>query len=120
MSPAKNWGRTVSEISQYSFEITHAGSVALECAVMDLHIETTVKSKSAPLEVACPPPRTDIEKVHEFSSDNHSYSYPIGSVVLKCAVVNLHNGTSHVRTIPSINSSALEVACPPPGIGVKI
>jgi hypothetical protein len=33
-----------------------AASVALECAVMNLHIGTIESSNSAPLEVACPPP----------------------------------------------------------------
>jgi hypothetical protein len=58
MSPAENWSRKVSEFSQYSFEVTHKAfhSVALECAVVDIHIGSTVISNSSPLEVACPPP----------------------------------------------------------------
>jgi hypothetical protein len=59
-------------------------------------------------------PRPDIEKVHQISTDDDSYTYP-GSVALEYAVVDLHNGTSL-----SMNSSALEVACGPPGIKAKI
>jgi hypothetical protein len=40
-------------------------------------------------------------------------TYYGGSVALKCAVMDLHIG------IIGLNSSALEVACPPPGIGAK-
>jgi hypothetical protein len=40
MSPAGNWSKSFKEISQNSFEITYIAisSVALEGAVMDLHI----------------------------------------------------------------------------------
>jgi hypothetical protein len=42
-------------------------------------------------------------------------TYSATSVALKCAVMDLHIGT-----ITGKNSSALEVACGPPGIGAKI
>jgi hypothetical protein len=54
--------------------------------------------------------RPDIEKVHEISIDDHSYTCRVGSVALECAVMDLHNGTG-----AGINSSALEVACSAPG-----
>jgi hypothetical protein len=41
-------------------------------------------------------------------------TYIEGSVALEHGVIDLHDGT-----ILSINSSTLEVACPPPGIGAK-
>jgi hypothetical protein len=41
-------------------------------------------------------------------------TYLSSLVAFKRGVVDLHSGTS-----TSINSSALEVACPPPGIGAK-
>jgi hypothetical protein len=44
----------------------------------------------------------------------HSSSYTNGRVALEDGVVDLHIGT-----ILNINSSALEVACPPPGVGAK-
>jgi hypothetical protein len=41
-------------------------------------------------------------------------TYPAGSVTLEGAVIDLYIGTPY-----GINSSALEVACGPPGIGAK-
>ena len=56
MSPAGNWSEKFKEISRYRFGITYIGrSVALEGALMDLHIGTIGINSSA-LKVACPPP----------------------------------------------------------------
>jgi hypothetical protein len=58
MWPAGNWSRKVRENSQNSFGMAYNGgnSVALEYAVVDLHIGTRLSSNSSTLEVACPPP----------------------------------------------------------------
>ena len=42
-------------------------------------------------------------------------TYTVCSVALEGAVMDVHIGTTG-----GINSSTLEVACPPPGIGAKI
>jgi hypothetical protein len=55
-------------------------------------------------------PARTLKKVQEFSVDHHSSTYPISGVALENAGVDLHIGTS-IR----INSTPLEVACPPPG-----
>jgi hypothetical protein len=61
-----------------------------------------------------------MEKVQESSEDQHSSTYPItswksGSVALEDGVMDLQTSTNESR-----NSSALEVSCPPPGIGRKV
>jgi hypothetical protein len=50
--------RKFKEISQSSYGITYRsrGSVAMEDAVMDLHVGTILSKNSSALEVACPPP----------------------------------------------------------------
>jgi hypothetical protein len=53
-------------------------------------------------------------KVKEIFEINFGTTYTGSAVALEDACVNLN-----ICTI-SINSSALEVACPPPGIGAKI
>jgi hypothetical protein len=59
--------------------------------------------------------RPDIEQVQESSRDYHSSTYiSRGAVREEYAVVDLHIGTTG-----SINRTALEVACSPPGIGAK-
>jgi hypothetical protein len=59
--------------------------------------------------------RRDIEKFQESYAGHHSSTYIVaGGVALESAGVDLD-----ICTI-DINSSALEVACPPPGIGAKI
>ena len=60
-------------------------------------------------------PRRDMEKSQEISVDHHTSTYPEGVVALENAGVDLD-----ICTIFGINSSALKVACPPPGIGAKI
>jgi hypothetical protein len=56
MSPVGNWSENFKEKSQNSFGITYIGSsVALEGALMDLHISIESINGSA-LRVACPPP----------------------------------------------------------------
>jgi hypothetical protein len=60
-------------------------------------------------------PRRDIEKFQEISmSENHG-TYRVRFIRNETTGMDLHIGTS-----PSTNSSALEVACPPPGIRAKI
>jgi hypothetical protein len=54
-------------------------------------------------------------KAKEGLRKGHSSSYRKGRVALEDGVVDLHIGI-----VLSINNSALEVACPPPGIGAKI
>jgi hypothetical protein len=52
-----NWSEKCKEVSQNSFGITYtATSVALESAVMDLHIGITISINSSALEIACPTP----------------------------------------------------------------
>jgi hypothetical protein len=53
-------------------------------------------------------------KFREFSQNRVGTTY-VSTIAVEYGVVDLHIGT----TI-GINSSALEVACPPPGIGAKI
>jgi hypothetical protein len=55
------------------------------------------------------------EKSGKISRDHHSSTYVASGVSLECGVIDLH-----IRAIFSMNSCTLEVACPPPGIGVKI
>jgi hypothetical protein len=82
---------------------------------MDLYIRISVSSNSAPLEVACPPPGIGAKKVQEISVTRFRTTYIVSDVPLERAGVDLHIGTT-----VSPNSSALEVACPPPEIGAKI
>jgi hypothetical protein len=49
------------------------------------------------------------KKVQEIS-ENSEITYNASFVAFECAAIDLHNGT-----ILSSNSSALKVACPPPG-----
>jgi hypothetical protein len=59
------------------------------------------------------------ERSREISQNSFGTTY-IGSVVaLEDAVVDLHDDTHAVKAV-SINSSTLEVACPPPRIAAKI
>jgi hypothetical protein len=58
--------------------------------------------------------RRDIEKFQEGPADHHSSTYIDHAVGDEYGVMDLHIGTI------SINSSALEVVCSPPGIGAKI
>jgi hypothetical protein len=64
--------------------------------------------------VPCDPPGIGAKKFHESSRDGFGITYEAGSVALESAVINLE------VAILNINSSTLEVACPPPGIGAKI
>jgi hypothetical protein len=77
---------------------------------MDLYIGTLGINSSA-LKVACGAPGIGAKKVQESSADDHSPTYPASDVALESAGVDLDICTC------SINSSALEVACPPPEIG---
>jgi hypothetical protein len=64
---------------------------------------------SSTLKVACPTPGIGAKKVQESSDTNFGITYLIaGNVAQECGVVDLH-----ISTI-GINSSTLEVACPPP------
>jgi hypothetical protein len=94
---------------------TYIGSaVALEGAVMDFHIGTTVSSNSSALEVGCPPPGIEAKKVQENSETRFRTTYILSAIALERTGVDLD-----IRNI-SKHSSSLEVACPPPGIGTKI
>jgi hypothetical protein len=53
-------------------------------------------------------------KVREISRKSFGSTYIGGTVAFEGAVVD------HQSALININSSALEVACPPPGIGVKM
>jgi hypothetical protein len=64
--------------------------------------------------VPCEPPVFGAKKVQESSETNFGITYRAGSVALKSGVMDLQIG------IFSTNSSALKVACPPPGHGRKI
>jgi hypothetical protein len=56
----------LQEISQNSFGITYTvGIVALEGAVVDLHIGTTLSINSSALKVACP--RRELERKFEIN-----------------------------------------------------
>jgi hypothetical protein len=93
------------------------GAIREEYGVVDLHIGTTFGIDSTPLKVACPPPGIGAKKSRKFlgTASELLSSYIGGSVALfKGAVVDLHG--TRVNT----NSSALKVACSPPGHGRKI
>jgi hypothetical protein len=96
--------------------ITYKGcKVALEGAVVDLHIRTTGGINSSTLEVAYPPPGIGAKKVQESSADHHSPTYNLKrSLALESAGVDLDIGTA------GKNSSTLKVACPTPEIGAKL
>jgi hypothetical protein len=81
---------------------------------VDLHIGFRSKNSSA-LEVACPPPGIGAKKIQESSPNSLRTPYPEASVALEGAVVDLH-----ISIESMMNSSTLEVACGPPGIGAKI
>jgi hypothetical protein len=67
------------------------------------------------IKVACPPPGIGAKKVQETSEARFGTTYiGNGSVALECAIVDLRGAVP-----PEENSTALEVACPPPGIGAK-
>ena len=66
--------------------------------------------------VPCDPPGIGAKKFQESSRRKQPVTtYIAGSVALEGAVVDLQNCTTVGK-----NSSALEVACPPPGITAKI
>jgi hypothetical protein len=83
----------------------------LKGTVVDLHIDTIFSTNSSALEVGCPPPGIGAEKSAEMIRIALELwsSYAVGSAALECAVVDLHGA------LPNINSTALGVACPPPG-----
>jgi hypothetical protein len=55
------------------------------------------------------------QKYKENSQNSFGTTYSVGSVALENAGIDLD-----ICTISGRNSSTLEVACPPPGIGAKI
>jgi hypothetical protein len=59
--------------------------------------------------------RRDIEKFQEISVSENHRTYLVRFIRDETRGMDLH-----VSTAGSINSSALEVACPPPGIRAKI
>jgi hypothetical protein len=90
-----------------------AGDVALENGSVDLDICTQGIDCTTLLVVACPAPGIGAKKVQESSRTNLGTYKVCSSVALEGAVVDLNSA------FISINSSALEVACPPPGIRAK-
>jgi hypothetical protein len=64
--------------------------------------------------VPCDPPGIGAKKVQEGSRNSFVSTYIGGVVALEYGVVDLHIGIT-----VNINSSALKVACPAPGIGAK-
>ena len=65
--------------------------------------------------VPCDPPGIGVKKIQESSQNSFGITYIACSVALEGAVMDVHIGTTG-----GINSSALGVPCPPPGIGAKI
>jgi hypothetical protein len=63
----------------------------------------------------CGPPGIGAKKVQESSMTRFRPTYIYGGVTLESASIDLNIGTAR-----STNSSALQVACGPPGIGAKI
>jgi hypothetical protein len=89
-----------------------ASAVALESAGVDIDI-CTICQNSAALGVACPPPGIGAKKVQEISETRFCTTYIASTIAIEHAGVDLGTCTA------GINSATLEVACPPPGIGVK-
>jgi hypothetical protein len=120
MSPPGIGAKKVQGSSETKFGITYIiqRSVALESAAVDLHIGIAGIDSSA-LEVACPPPEIRAKISRKFLGTGFGITYiakttnTVSSVTLESAVMDLHIGTNNT------NSSALQVACPPPGIGAK-
>jgi hypothetical protein len=113
--------RNFKEISENSFGNTYAkvsssssSLIALKGAVIDLQIGTTLGINSPALEVACSPPGIGAKQIQEISETRFCTSYIISDVPLERAGVDLD-----ICNI-SINCSALEVACPPPGHREKL
>jgi hypothetical protein len=91
------------------------GSVALECAVVDLHSALKNITSTALRVPSCmSPPGIGAKKVQEISETRFCTTYMGSIVALENAGVDLG-----IYTI-GINPSALEVACPPPGHGRRI
>jgi hypothetical protein len=65
--------------------------------------------------IPCGPPGIGAKKVQEISETKFRTTYFVSAVVLERAGVNLDICPFSIN-----NSSTLEVACPPPGIGAKI
>jgi hypothetical protein len=59
--------------------------------------------------------RRDIENFQEISGNEKYGTYPWHFIQGETRGMDLH-----IDTVQSSNSTALEVACPPPGIGAKI
>jgi hypothetical protein len=88
--------------------------VALKNASVDLDICMLGIDCSALSVVACPPPGIGAKENQEGPRKSFVITYMEGIVALEGAVVDLHIGKH------SIDSSTLEVACGPPGIGANI
>jgi hypothetical protein len=54
------------------------------------------------------------QKIQESSEARFGTTYIFGGIALECGVVDLR-----IHTFVSINSAALEVVCPPPGVRTK-
>jgi hypothetical protein len=103
-APRRKLERKIKETDQNSFGTTYMpgliiSAVALECAVVDLDICTTISAvaNSSALEVACPPPGIGEKKVQE--SSNHLGTTRVLTVV---AAVLLSNVLSWISTLASL------------------
>jgi hypothetical protein len=57
------------------------------------------------------------------SQNSFRIAYIPGDVALECATIDLQHNTASICVVSinvSTNGSALEIACPPPGIGAKL
>jgi hypothetical protein len=102
---AGNWSRLVRNC-QIQNVLTYRSTTDIlrEGAVGRSRARTT--RKRADLDSSKSPART-WKKFQESSRDYHSCTYHVGSVALECAVIDRHNGTTL-----SMDSAALDVACP--------
>jgi hypothetical protein len=117
MCPAGNWENSQGISVDHHSSTYPVGVVALESAGVDLDICTRRVGHGINCTtlrvVVCPAPGIGAEN-QDISQNSFGYTYTGGSVAPENTVMHLH-----IATI-GINSSTLEVACPPPGIGAKI
>jgi hypothetical protein len=84
---------------------------------MDLHIGTVKGNNSTTLLVACGPPGIGAKIRGNVSENKSGITYTdTRRVACTSAVMNLE---ITIAFISDCNSTALEVACSPPGIGAK-
>jgi hypothetical protein len=117
MSPAGNWSGILKNVLRTASELLTSSALLLY-GVIDLHIDGIGSINSSALKIACPPPGIGAETSGNFSEQRWN-TYITGIVAQEGAVANLHIGTATIPCATGINSSALGVARPPPGIGAK-